>query len=178
MCRQVPGLDRKANADVAADLSDPDGLTAISQWGEPQPQMKPLADRFANLLQGKILAPSKQVERTDGGIAVFFPQQERFRGFPARVQADHFGLVPASGKCIQQSFKLTNHDEIDRIARSGIPLVVCHDRKLTQIFHEGLNITVVHRIGGDECVELSMQVVGIDPRDGNGKHHVDKNMRF
>ena len=84
MGRQVPCGGRESNADIPADLSDPDGLAAKRQLGQPQTQVKSFADRFSNLLQRNILAPSEQVERTNGRIPVLGTKKERLGGLPAR----------------------------------------------------------------------------------------------
>src|SRR5271166_2635352 len=64
---QVPGLERKANANVSADLTDPDRFACKPEFGRPQAQVQPFVDRFPRLLESEVLATASDVKRTHRG---------------------------------------------------------------------------------------------------------------
>ena len=59
MGREVPGLPGEADADVAADLSDPHAPRLESQRREPESQVEPLVDRTPAPLQGDVLTATE-----------------------------------------------------------------------------------------------------------------------
>ena len=53
---QIPGLIRKTNADIPADLADPDRLALEAERRQPEPQMQALIDGLPDSLQCEVLA--------------------------------------------------------------------------------------------------------------------------
>ena len=141
MRRQVPGLQRKPHADIAAHLAHPYRLAMKHQRGEPQPQMQSLVDRSPAALQRHVLAAAEQIQRADRRVAILRAEQKRAERFQAGGQRDRFALVPARGEGAQDRFELANHDQIDRIAqRVPLALVVA----LAMADKRSINVLMSH----------------------------------
>jgi hypothetical protein len=76
MGRQIPGLRGQLDADVAADLANPNLKSINRERRQPQPQMIALADCVARLLQCDILLAPENIQRADRCIEIFAAEQE------------------------------------------------------------------------------------------------------
>src|SRR5262249_50060572 len=97
---------------VSAHLADPDRFSFESKRRNPQPEMKSLVNGLSRFLQSKILASPIDIERTYWRIPVSAAAHERTECAPTRLQVDHFGLVPAGAKAVENSRELANHHQI------------------------------------------------------------------
>ena len=103
VCREIPGLEREPNADVAADLADPGSLALEGMRGAPQRQIDALGDVRACPLQSDVLLLACDIEGADRRVAVFRIEQERLRYHEARLERDRFHLIPARPERLPES---------------------------------------------------------------------------
>jgi len=110
-------VDRKANSDIATDLTDPDRFVPAREVRLPQPQMIALMDRPARLLHRDILPPAKKVQRTHRGIAVGVAFEESPNRLPGGSGGKHMRGIPFLARQRSQDLIVSaDEDEIYRVA--------------------------------------------------------------
>ena len=66
--------------------------------------------------RAKSLAAAEQEQRTDGGVPILGTSEECPECFPTYRQADHLGLVPTGSKHSEHPGKISDDDQVDRVA--------------------------------------------------------------
>src|SRR4051794_40642588 len=90
---------------------------------DPQPQVKPFVNGRARPLQCDILAMAADVEWADGRIAISAAKGEGLEGSPGGAETNRLGLVPASAEAPDDRVKITDHNQIQRIAFDACPSI-------------------------------------------------------
>lgn len=166
---EVPGPKSEADADVTADLADPDRLALEPVGSDPETQMKALIDGFACLLQGKILTPSIDVKWTHWRVKIRGTEQKRPGSAETRLQTDGLCLIPAWAKPLQDRVELANHHQVERIT---FPVASVVSGTPRQLFQDGFQLGFIafnlFRLG-EKMRKLPMTMVDAKTRHGDGK---------
>jgi len=171
--REIPGFGREADADIAADLSDPDGASLKKRRRKPEAEVESFIDGLSDALEGDVLAASEEVEGTDGGVAVIGAEEKCLGGAPATGECDRFRFIPASDETGDDDIEFGDDDQIDWIAGSGCFSIggrLGHGLESGRQFGDG---AVLDRLTGEQGGEIAAEIVGGDAGYRNGKDEID-----
>ncbi len=111
-------LPRKAHADVAADLPDPDGLSLERHRREPQAEVITLVDVLADALQRDVLPATEKVQAADRGIAIGAARKKRRRCLPAGGCRHRLRFVPVrADDGVIDVLRFADNDDVQGVAR-------------------------------------------------------------
>ena len=170
---QIPGPRRHPHADVAAHLADPHRPAVEGHLRQPQSEMEALVDRVPGSLQGDVLAAGEEMERADRRVAVVDTEKEGLHRLPAGGQRDRLAVVPASGEGGQEGVEGADDDEVDRIAPLRADGIGRRRRQSLEPADELGRGTGNDARRRHELVEVEVEVIGSNPRDGDGEVEVD-----
>ena len=122
------------------------------------------------------LRPNRN-RRADRGVPILGPREKRPNRFPARRQADHFGLVPAGSERPEHRGKIADDDQVDRITRPPPTAVGGGLRRRSQVLTKSGNVHLGHLVGCVKGIELVPQVIGAEPLDRQRELEVLKAVR-
>src|SRR5262249_52368083 len=131
-----------------------------AEWRQPQPQVQPLVDRLAHLLEGKVLAAPLEKERTDRGVPVTPAEGERPHRPPAGPEGNRLRLVPGRAEPAEDGVEVADDDQVERVALAGAAAVRRRPRQRGEAVAQPGLVAGDRVAGRDGRVEFLAVVIG------------------